>query len=165
MSEPSGPSTHAGLRGRVGGLIDRIGGVHLLGIRSKTNITPRVLDSAKNLVGVGAFCIGTNQIDLHAASERMTELARSYPWADGLTARALNQAARELMLAQSSDWSFIMKTGTTVPYATRRFNEHIIRFNRLYDDLRAGKVSETFLADIESKDNIFPNVGYQVYAT
>jgi 1,4-alpha-glucan branching enzyme len=58
-----------------------------------------------------------------------------------------------------------MKTGTTVPYATRRFNEHIIRFNRLYDDLRAGKVSESFLADIESKDNIFPNVGYQVYAT
>jgi 1,4-alpha-glucan branching enzyme len=102
---------------------------------------------------------------LHAASERMAELARSYPWSDGLTARALNQAARELMLAQSSDWAFIMKTGTTVPYATRRFNEHIIRFNRLYDDLRGGRLSEAVVADMESKDNIFPNIGYQVYAT
>ena len=51
-------------------LIDRVSDVHLLGIRSKTQVTQRVLESAKNLVGIGAFCIGTNQIDLHAASER-----------------------------------------------------------------------------------------------
>ena len=85
---------------------------------------------------------------VHAAGERMVELARRYhnpP--DGVTARALNQAARELMLAQSSDWTFIMSTGTTVPYATRRFNEHIVRFNRLYDALSAASgVDEGFLA-------------------
>jgi 1,4-alpha-glucan branching enzyme len=102
---------------------------------------------------------------LHVAAERMVELARTHRSADALTERALNQAARELMLAQSSDWPFIMKTGTTVPYATRRFNEHIIRFNRLYDELRAGRVTESWLSDVESKDNIFPNLGYQIYAT
>ena len=42
------------------------------------------------------------------------------------------------MLAQASDWTFIMSTGTTVPYATRRFNEHIVRFNRLAEELRQG---------------------------
>ena len=77
---------------------------------------------------------------LHVAAERMVELARRHPTADPLTLRALNQAARELMLAQSSDWTFIMKTGTTVPYATRRINEHILQFNKLYDDVKSAKV-------------------------
>ncbi len=102
---------------------------------------------------------------LHMAAERMIELARRNPGAGGLERRALNQAARELLLAQSSDWSFIMSTGTTVPYATRRFNEHIVRFNRLYSDLKAGKVEENRVAELESQDNIFPQVDYRIYAT
>jgi D-3-phosphoglycerate dehydrogenase / 2-oxoglutarate reductase len=51
-------------------LTQRLAGVHLLGIRSKTNISAAVLDAAPDLLAVGAFCIGTNQIDLTAASER-----------------------------------------------------------------------------------------------
>ena len=39
------------------------------------------------------------------------------------------------MLAQSSDWTFIMRTGTTVPYATKRTIDHVTRFNRIYDGL------------------------------
>jgi len=49
-------------------LIERIRGVHLLGIRSKTKVTARVLEAADSLVAIGAFCIGTDQIDLTAAS-------------------------------------------------------------------------------------------------
>lgn len=49
-------------------LIARIPGVHLLGIRSKTQVTAKVLEAADNLVAIGAFCIGTDQIDLTAAS-------------------------------------------------------------------------------------------------
>ncbi|WP_284043031.1 phosphoglycerate dehydrogenase [Actinoplanes sp. M2I2] len=49
-------------------LIARIRGVHLLGIRSKTQVTAKVLDAADSLVAIGAFCIGTDQIDLTAAS-------------------------------------------------------------------------------------------------
>jgi 1,4-alpha-glucan branching enzyme len=103
----------------------------------------------------------------------MVELARRHPSADPLTARALNQAARELMLAQSSDWTFIMKTGTTVPYATKRINQHILQFNKIYDDLRANKLQSTandsatvrWLADVEARDNIFPNIDYRIYAS
>jgi 1,4-alpha-glucan branching enzyme len=119
--------------------------------------------------GYGAFwCNESNAWTYrhtHVAAERMIELAHRYPDAQGLTRRALNQAARELLLAQSSDWPFIMTTGSTVPYATRRFNEHTIRFTRLYQDLLAGTVDPAFLADIETKDNIFAHVDYRVYAT
>jgi D-3-phosphoglycerate dehydrogenase len=51
-------------------LIEAVRGVNLLGIRSTTHVTERVLDQAKDLLAVGAFCIGTNQIDLSAASRR-----------------------------------------------------------------------------------------------
>jgi D-3-phosphoglycerate dehydrogenase len=50
-------------------LIEQVAGVHLLGIRSKTQVTARVLEAADSLIAIGAFCIGTNQIDLAAASE------------------------------------------------------------------------------------------------
>ena len=49
-------------------LIDALDGVELIGIRSKTQLTERVLHEAKSLIGVGAFSIGTNQIDLAAAA-------------------------------------------------------------------------------------------------
>ncbi len=51
-------------------LIEKIKGVHVLGIRSKTQITPRVLDAANKLMVVGAFCIGTTQIDLQYAQKK-----------------------------------------------------------------------------------------------
>ena len=103
---------------------------------------------------------------VHAAGERMVTLARRYAGTnDPRAVRALNQAARELMLAQSSDWAFIMATGTTVPYATRRFNEHITRFTRLYDELSAGVVDELHLARLERQDNVFPHVDHRIYAS
>ncbi|MCH4250160.1 MAG: phosphoglycerate dehydrogenase [Microbacteriaceae bacterium] len=51
-------------------LIARLPGVNVLGIRSKTNVTERVLENAPDLLTVGAFCIGTNQIALHEAARR-----------------------------------------------------------------------------------------------
>ncbi|WP_425987365.1 phosphoglycerate dehydrogenase [Brevundimonas sp. TWP2-3-2] len=51
-------------------LIEKIKGVHVLGIRSKTNVTAAVLEAADRLLAVAAFCIGTNQIDLDAAAAR-----------------------------------------------------------------------------------------------
>ena len=67
--------------------------------------------------------------------------------------------------AQSSDWAFIMKTGTMVEYAVRRTREHLERFNRLYTDIRGGQVHLEWLADIEYKDSIFPDLDYRVYRT
>ncbi len=51
-------------------LIKRVQGVQLLGIRSKTQITARVLDAAKDLLAIGAFCIGTNQVALEPAMKK-----------------------------------------------------------------------------------------------
>ena len=51
-------------------LIEEIKGVHIVGIRSKTKITAKVLENADKLLAIGAFCIGTNQIDLTAATTR-----------------------------------------------------------------------------------------------
>ncbi|NBB53035.1 phosphoglycerate dehydrogenase [Rhizobium sp. CRIBSB] len=50
-------------------LIERLKGVHVLGIRSKTEVTARVIASADRLMAIAAFCIGTNQVDLAAASD------------------------------------------------------------------------------------------------
>jgi len=100
---------------------------------------------------------------LHKAAERMIALARDYNEPTDLERRALNQAARELLLAQSSDWAFIMKTGTMVEYAVRRTKEHILRFNRLHDQIRTGAIDEGWLAWTESRDNIFPEIDFRVY--
>lgn len=51
-------------------LIEKIKGVHVLGIRSKTQVTKKVLEAANKLLVVGAFCIGTTQIDLDAAKKK-----------------------------------------------------------------------------------------------
>jgi len=100
---------------------------------------------------------------LHTASERMTELAKTYPNQNGLLKRALNQALRELLLAQSSDWAFIMGTGTHTSYAVRRTKEHILRFTRIYEDTKTNTIDENWLSDIEYKDNIFPDIDYRVH--
>jgi 1,4-alpha-glucan branching enzyme len=100
---------------------------------------------------------------LHKSGERMRELAERYPNAEGIVRRALNQCARELLLAQSSDWAFIMSTGTTVQYAVRRFRDHIGRFTKLYEDIRSDTLDTAWLVEVESRDNIFPNIDYRAY--
>jgi 1,4-alpha-glucan branching enzyme len=120
---------------------------------------------------------------LHDAAERMSEVARRYTspvprnhsalpsdqaagGAPGLqfADRVLKQLARELLLAQSSDWAFLIKTGTAREYATRRIVEHLSRFNRLYDQLATNDVDEEFLSECEFQDNLFPNVNWRYYA-
>ncbi|MEP7270914.1 MAG: 1,4-alpha-glucan branching protein domain-containing protein [Acidobacteriota bacterium] len=107
----------------------------------------------------------TDWMYLHqqVAETRMVELATEYPAAKGLLERAINQAARELLLAQSSDWAFIITTGTMVQYAVKRFKDHIHRFTRLYEMIRAGEIDEKWLADVESKDTIFQEIDYRAY--
>ncbi len=99
---------------------------------------------------------------LHKAGERMIEMANHAKEGrlgdSALGWRALRQAAREFLLAQSSDWAFIMKTGTMVPYAVARTQEHIMNFTKLYEDIGSGTVDEPWLASIEAKNNVFPQV-------
>ena len=67
----------------------------------------------------------------HDTERRMTERANEFAEADEQQARILDQMARELLLAQSSDWAFQIYQGTTVEYSSRRFQSHIQRFNML----------------------------------
>ncbi|HOG24256.1 MAG TPA: DUF1957 domain-containing protein, partial [Candidatus Omnitrophota bacterium] len=100
---------------------------------------------------------------IHKATLRMSELAGRFRGQNGVVGRALKQAARELYLAQSSDWAFIMHTGTMVPYAIKRTKDHLVNFTRLYDDLTNNRLDEGFLRELESKNNIFPNVDYHMF--
>lgn len=108
---------------------------------------------------------------LQVAQERMTELARRFrnPTApqlavgSGVLERALKQAARELLLAQASDWPFILRTGTSPDYARKRVKEHLLRFTRIYEQLVAAANDETWLREIEGMDNIFPEIDWRYW--
>ncbi len=101
---------------------------------------------------------------LHHAEEKMVALARRLTKPAPLVRRALNQAARELLLAQASDWAFIMTTGTMVSYAEKRTREHIFNFLRLSDEIEGNRIDRHWLAWLESKDNIFSEINYRVFA-
>jgi 1,4-alpha-glucan branching enzyme len=100
---------------------------------------------------------------LHKAADNMVELARTHRGVNGLIGRALNQAARELLLAQSSDWAFIMKTSTMVEYAVKRTNDHIAKFDKICDDVKRGTIDRCWLKGAEEMNNIFPDINYEVF--
>ena len=75
----------------------------------------------------------------------------------------LKQAARELLLAQASDWPFILRTGTSPGYARKRVKEHLLRFTRLYEQLTTGDLDPEWLAQVESRDNLFPDIDYRYW--
>lgn len=102
---------------------------------------------------------------LHQAAQRMTAMAQRHlktrtTWRK----ETLKQMARELLLAQSSDWAFLMRTGTAREYAEKRTKEHLLRFNRLHDSLAAGRADGEFLAACLHRDNIFPQIEWKHYA-
>lgn len=77
--------------------------------------------------------------------------------------RILNQLARELLLAESSDWAFQIYQGTTVEYSSRRFQSHIHRFDLLAKMLESGEADHELLGEIERRDNIFAEIDHSVY--
>jgi len=100
---------------------------------------------------------------LDHAQQRLTELARRFKKPNMLARRALNQAARELMLAQASDWPFIMRTGTSPEYARHRVEQHLLRFSSLHDQLGRNAIDESLLGQWEDQDNLFPNMDYRYF--
>ena len=101
---------------------------------------------------------------LHKAGDRMCELAAMFPnEGDTLRRQALNQCARELLLAQSSDWLFIITNGTMVEYAHKAIKDHIGRFTKLYYQIKNDKIDARYLLDVFDKDDIFPEIDYMIY--
>ncbi len=101
---------------------------------------------------------------LHEDADRMVELARRFDQPGPLERRALNQAARELLLAQSSDWAFILKTGTMVEYARERTRTHVLNFNHLYEQIKQHDIDEPWLSEVERRHNLFPDLDYRLFA-
>jgi 1,4-alpha-glucan branching enzyme len=101
---------------------------------------------------------------LHAATRRMTEMARRQcDTTEPMIERVLRQAARELLLAQSSDWAFLIKTKSAPEYATQRTKDHLRCFNRLCDQLDTGQFDFDFLGECEARANIFPTLNWRYY--
>ncbi|MDQ2867774.1 MAG: DUF1957 domain-containing protein [Verrucomicrobiota bacterium] len=99
---------------------------------------------------------------LFAATRRMTALAKKH--AQSVSAddeRVLRQLARELLLAQSSDWPFLIRNGTATSYATQRVRSHLKRFAKIAGDFERGRVDRDFLAQCEERDNLFASVHWQ----
>ncbi len=97
----------------------------------------------------------------HQAIERMAELVARFPDEGGLKERALNQAAREVLLSMASDWPFIMNARTVVPYAERRIKEHLLNFTRVYEALSQRNMGTEWLTAVEKKHPIFPDFNYR----
>jgi 1,4-alpha-glucan branching enzyme len=101
---------------------------------------------------------------LHRAAELMENMTRNHPKAKGITRRALNQAARELLLAQASDWAFMLKSGIMTEYATGRTKTHLLQLDRLFQEIEGAGIDKAWLSLIESRDNIFPGIDYRSFS-
>ena len=115
--------------------------------------------SAGSGTGVAPVCFGS-----HGRDARATRRPDAESGCSPLQRRALQQAARELLLAQASDWPFILRTGTSPDYARKRIKDHLLRFTRLHDQLTSGKVDEKWLGQVEARDNLFPDINPAYWA-
>ncbi len=96
--------------------------------------------------------------DLDRAAAKLEKLGKTDIPPGGLKARAFHQAARELLLAQASDWAFMIHSGATAEYATRRTKTHLGRLRQLAAQIEHGSIDEAPLSDLEAQDNIFPRI-------
>jgi len=95
--------------------------------------------------------------------ERMIELAERFPNESGLRERVLNQAAREVLLAQASDWPFLLRAGKSGSFARKQIEDAVTNFNRIYEMLCANTVGTEWLTRLEKRNNLFPNINYRVF--
>ena len=95
--------------------------------------------------------------------ERMTELAERFPDDTGLKERALNQAAREILLAQSSDWPALLYRQDSTEYARTQAENALRNFTTIYEALGSNYISTEWLTTLERRHNLFPNINYRVF--
>ncbi|MEI6045449.1 MAG: 1,4-alpha-glucan branching protein domain-containing protein [Chloroflexota bacterium] len=109
---------------------------------------------------------------IHGAERRMENLVAQFGNdASGNNLFVLQQAARELLLLESSDWPFLVTTEQAKDYSVERFTQHLDRFNELADELEAvgpnGQIGEgpLYMAHrYYDMDNPFPDIDYKVFA-
>ena len=97
------------------------------------------------------------------ALERMIELAERFPDNTGLKERALNQAAREILLSQASDWPGMLYRQECTEYARNQLESALRNFTTIYEALGSNHISTEWLTGLERRHNIFPNINYRVF--
>ena len=104
---------------------------------------------------------------VYAATDKMIETANRFRNQDlnGSSLRALNQAARETLLAQSSDWAFLLYIGSHADYAKGRLEDHAANALRLLGEVIEKKVDEQALAELERRNSLFPRIDFKIFAS
>jgi 1,4-alpha-glucan branching enzyme len=100
---------------------------------------------------------------LSRAIERMVELAERFSGNSSLKERALNQAAREILLAQSSDWPAFLYRQECTEYSRKQVEDALRNFTTIYESLGSNYISTEWLTNLERRHNIFPNINYRVF--
>jgi 1,4-alpha-glucan branching enzyme len=95
--------------------------------------------------------------------ERMIELAERFPNETGLKERALNQAAREILLVQNSDWPKMLYKQESAAYARNELESALRNFTTIYEALGSNYISTEWLTGLERRHNIFPAMNYRVF--
>lgn len=105
--------------------------------------------------------------ELGRLAREMDGLRASPPRDDPFRDRAARQAVRELLLAQSSDWPFLVTTGQAADYAVERFRSHVHRFRRAVALAHSGDAveDETELRSLEHADNPFPDASLKDFVS
>ncbi|HLA43581.1 MAG TPA: 1,4-alpha-glucan branching protein domain-containing protein, partial [Aggregatilineales bacterium] len=104
---------------------------------------------------------------IHEAELRMQKMANKHKnaWSKENLRGVLNQAARELLLAESSDWPFLVTTGQARDYSIQRFSEHLERYTELISSVESGKPDGNLAAKLWEKDRLFEDVDFRWWAT
>jgi 1,4-alpha-glucan branching enzyme len=100
---------------------------------------------------------------LNRSMDRMVELADRFSGNSSLKERALNQAAREVLLAQSSDWSAFLYRQECTKHARYQVEDALRNFTTIYESLGSNYISTEWLTRLERRHNIFPNINYRVF--
>jgi 1,4-alpha-glucan branching enzyme len=95
--------------------------------------------------------------------DRMVELAERFPNDSGLKERALNQAAREILLVQSSDWPRMLYKQECPDFARYQIDMALRNFTTIYEALGSNYISTEWLTNLERRHNLFPHINYRVF--
>jgi 1,4-alpha-glucan branching enzyme len=93
----------------------------------------------------------------------MVELADRFTEDSSLKERALNQAAREILLAQASDWPALLYNGKNAEYARNQIEGALQNFTTIYESMGRSHISAEWLTSLERRHQIFPNINYRVF--
>lgn len=104
--------------------------------------------------------------EIHSCELAMEKAIERHPQASGLQKRILDQAARELLILEASDWPFLITTRQAPDYAKTRFEEHLKKFRGLliFAEHPDNPEAETTLVKYEDEDNPFSSLDYRVFS-